>query len=292
MKHSPLSPYFLALFAIVASACSKRVPRVEGAIVSAADAGASVGLASAVQALVNPEKLPVYSGPTGAVEGVVYVTGPSAPEAPPSGTYALCPAAARTRAKLFREAAPTSDGRRPLGDALVAVTGYHGFYLAERHEAREVIIDDCAAAPRTIDVTIGQRLEFINRTNALFAPSIEAEPTIAVMAAGKATGPIQLYPQKPGYFALRDLLGGAFASADLYVLLHPLHAVSDSSGHFRIEGVPVGKLQAFARLPSIRRESAAPVEVRAGETAHIDLTIAYAPEPTAVSTTERTKPVH
>ena len=60
------------------------------------------------------------------------------------------------------------------------------------------------------------------------------------------------------------------------VLLHPLHAVTDTNGHYRIDGVPVGtKLTVFTRLAAIGETAKNEVEVLAGVVQTVDLTLKY-----------------
>src|SRR5579862_3686583 len=66
-----------------------------------------------VDAVVNPEHLPAYSGPTGSIEGTILVVGPPAPDV--KVDVSPCPAALDTYGKLFREGTPAApNGPRPL----------------------------------------------------------------------------------------------------------------------------------------------------------------------------------
>jgi hypothetical protein len=97
------------------------------------------------------------------------------------------------------------------------------------------------------------------------------------MVAPPNADPVHLYPPKPGYFRLIDRLTASPMTADVYVLLHPLHAVTDTNGHYRIDGVPVNtKLTVFARLAAIGETAKKGVEVLAGVVQPVDLTLSYA----------------
>src|SRR5579859_1979436 len=96
-----------------------------------------VPLAS-VEQVVNPQALPVYQGPTGSVEGTVYVLGPRAPNV--TVDVKKCPAALDVYGKLFREGPARADGSRPLADVAVVAVGYTGSYVPERSEAKQVSI--------------------------------------------------------------------------------------------------------------------------------------------------------
>jgi hypothetical protein len=233
-----------------------------------------------VDLVLDPEGFPPYEGPTGSVEGTITVQGPPSPNVPVNTSQ--CPAALDTYGKLFREGQPdTPNGPRPLADAVVVVIGYTGFYLPEKNDAVKLTITpSCAYPARTIAITYGQRLDISNRSNLLFAPAIDQSMNVAVMVAPpKESGePVRLYPDKAGYFALTDHME-PYVKEDLYVFRHPLHAVSQLSGHYRIDGVPVGKLKVGVHHPTIDADAESPVDVVAGVVAKVDLTITYKPRP-------------
>jgi hypothetical protein len=234
--------------------------------------GTPMPLAS-IEQFVNPKKLPAYQGPTGSIEGTISVTGDPSP--PVDVDVHGCPGADRVYGKLFREGPPTHDGGRAVADAIIGVTGYAGFYIPERNEARTVTIDDCAP-PRVIDMTVGQRLEVKNNTNQMWAPALEQAQLPALMVATPGSEAVRLYPPRPGHFVLIDKLAHTYARSDVWVLMYPLHAVSDLQGHFRIDGVPVGKMTVSARLTTISQEASKEVEVLANVVQKVDLSVHYA----------------
>jgi hypothetical protein len=232
---------------------------------------------ASVEAVVNPENLPVYSGPTGSVEGTVSIQGDPSPEVP-GLDFSLCPAAIDTYGKLFRAGPAGADGRRPLADAVVVLVGYSGFYLPEKGPAAQIAVNaKCAYATRTIAMTFGQRLEIANDSKFAFAPRLMGifQPAVMIAPPGRNGDPVKLYPPKPGHYLLADTMQ-PYVHEDLFVLRQPLHAVSDLAGHYRIDDVPVGKLTVSAALPVIDRESHADVEVRANVVEHVDLALKYA----------------
>ena len=232
--------------------------------------------AASVAAVMNPAHLPAYTGPTGSVEGTIRVDGPPSPDMK-GVDFSTCPAAARLYAKLFREGAPGADGSRPLADAIVAITGYSGYFVPERNEAETLAIEDCAFGARTVAMTFGQRLEIANKTSELWAPILAQAPMPVLMMATSHGDPVRVYPPHPGYFTLVDKEKHAWAQADVYALLHPLHDVSNAAGHYRIDGVPVGKLKVNARLRVLQHEATADVEVLANVVTTADLVLHYTP---------------
>ncbi len=232
---------------------------------------------ASVAAFVNPGHLPPYRGPTGSVEGTVTITGDPSPDTK-NRDYSKCPEGEAMYRKLFREGSPRPDGSRPLADVLVAVTGYSGAFLPEQNPARTVAIENCALTSRTIDMTIGQRLDIVNKTPLkAFAPSFMQLPTPSVMMAVPEGEAVKLYPPAPRVYTLYDRFGSGsnYLSGEVYVLAQPLHSVTGLDGHYRIDGVPVGKLTVNARLGVIAEETSKPVEIRANVVRTVDLTFAY-----------------
>lgn len=245
-----------------------------------------------VMAAVNPNNLPPYSGPTGTVEGTIFVTGDPAP-VQMGQSFDACPAAATVYGKQFREGPALPDGKRPLADAMVGITGYSGYYLPEGRDAQRVTIDNCAYSQRTVVLTLGQALEVQNLSQDTFAPELENEPAPALMMIAPRSEPIKLYPTKLGRYRVVERTSHKWMEVDVFVIGHRLHAVTDMSGHYRIEGVPVGKLTVGALHPFIeisadgghQQDVRKEVDVQAGIVTKVDLTIPYvkvAPRPAGI----------
>lgn len=230
--------------------------------------------------MVNPQHLPAYAGPTGSVEGTIFVTGDPAPETP--AEYLKCPDAEKIYGHAFREGAPKEPGGpRPIADAVVAVTGYGDFFVPEKDEAEELTIEGCGFAKRTVAMTFGQRLEVKNVTKEFWTPILQpAGPTVMMMAT-PGGDPVKLYPKKPGRYLLVDH-DRKYATVDVFVFLQPLHTTSDLKGTYRIDGVPVGKVKVNTTHPAIDGvDAAVEVDVKAGVVHRVDLTLAHKPPPPA-----------
>jgi len=243
------------------------------------DNSAAAVPAASVAAVVNPEKLPAYQGPTGSVEGTVFVRGPESPDLPHMD-FKSCPAALDTYGKLFRAGPAREDGLRPLADAVVVVTGYKGFYLPEQNEGQLVAITpNCGYPTRTIALTFGQRLDIANDSAVAFAPTLSGiyQPAVMLAPPFRAGEPVKLYPPRPGHYLIGDEMQ-PFVHEALLVIPQPLHDVSNTAGHFRIEGVPVGKLKIGAQLDALGGPiPAVDVEVRPNVVEHVELVIPYEP---------------
>lgn len=225
-----------------------------------------------VLAMVNPEKLPAFSGATGVVEGTVTVTGDLAPPPRIPGDFTKCKDAEATWGKSFREGPGTASESRVLADAVVVVTGYKGFYIPEKREAVQTTIEGCAYTTRTVTMTFGQRLEVKNTSKEFWTPVLEPGMNMVLMMATPKGDPVKIYPKKPGHYLLLDR-DRKYAVVDVYAFLHPLHAVSSTTGAFRIENVPVGKLKVSSMHPQISATDEKEVEIKAGEVAKVSLSL-------------------
>jgi hypothetical protein len=245
---------------------------------------------ASIAAAVNPKGLPAYDGPVGSIEGTVYVTGSPAPDAV-GVDFSSCPSGANVYKKLFREGPALPSGARPVADALVGVTGYTAF-VAEQAPAVTLKFDDCSWGTRTVALTFGQRIELVNATRTIVAPTLDQAPSPALMVvAPEGRGdPVKIYPPHPGYFTMTDKIGATYSKVDVYVLLFPLHAVTSTVGHYRIDGIPIGKVDVSARLRAIGQEASQKVDVLAGVVQKVDLTLKYQPAKEAPPTDAGTKP--
>jgi len=226
---------------------------------------------------LNPGDLPVYDGATGIVEGTLLVSGDPAPPAM-GRSFEKCPAAKDVYAKQFREGTPRPDGNRPLADAIVAIEmATSGLFVPERREAELLTVSDCTPSARTVVLTYGQRLEVKNAspdaTKRTFAPQFENWPEHALMLATPGADPVRLYPKALGRYRLVDRAGQDWFEADVFVIGHPLHAVTDLAGHFRIEGVPVGKRKVDVRHPAIDAHVVKEIDVKQNVVEKVDLVL-------------------
>jgi hypothetical protein len=77
---------------------------------------------------------------------------------------------------------------------------------------------------------------------------------------------------------MRDRLQ-PYVHEDLWVFRHPLHAVTDLAGHFRIDGVPLGPLKVGAELTATGSKATAEVDVRENVVQNVELVLTYEPKP-------------
>src|SRR5262249_45744176 len=128
---------------------------------------------ASVSAMLNPRGLPPYTGETGGVEGTISVVGD--PPIPTPDNFSKCPSAEETCGVSCRQGKVTNaqTGAHALADAIVAVTGYKGFYVPEQDEEKTITIEGCAYTTRTITMTYGQRIEIKNMSRDFWVPILE-----------------------------------------------------------------------------------------------------------------------
>jgi hypothetical protein len=241
--------------------------------------------AASVEAAINPAHAPPYSGPTGAIEGEVHVSGDQAPKRTLQIPFE-CGEAYATYGKAFREG-----NGRTLADVMVAVTQYDGFVPAAS-DVYPVTIHGCAFDKRTLALAFGQRIEVRNADAAqFFLPVLVGADLPAQNIAVPRGDPVRLYPLQVGHYVLADGMQRTWMYADVLVVRYATHSVTGLDGHYRVTGIPVGKAKVSAYLPaidvglhpdvgmqdpSVERE----VLVKAGETSKLDFVIPYkAPKP-------------
>jgi hypothetical protein len=225
--------------------------------------------ASRVEEAVNGRHLAPYAGPTGTVEGTVRVSGDKAPVANLQ-IPAECGEAMATYGKLFREG---SD--RALADVLVAVTEYDG-YVPAKGDVQPVSIHGCAFERRTYALTYGQRLEVSNRdAKGNYLPTLVGANMPAQMVALPHGDAVRLYPTSPGLYELTDDMNRAYMKASVYVVKYATVDVTDLTGHYRITGIPTGKVKVSVLSPAIERHDEREVEVKPDAATRADFVLPY-----------------
>jgi hypothetical protein len=232
-----------------------------------------------VSRTVNPRNLPVYAGPTGNVSGVVIMTGNPAPATPEhlAKVKGACPEAREAYGHLFREGM-----MRSVADVLVAVTGYEG-YVPAREPKQTVAALGCAFNTRTIAITFGQTIDVVSKDGEAYVPNLLGSKMQAQLLALPGGAASTLYPPSPGHYLLTDDIK-LFMLADVFVLSYSTHDVTGLDGRYQIKGIPVGKARISALLPSTQALVEKDIEIKAGETLDLPLSLKFdakAPAPSS-----------
>jgi hypothetical protein len=217
----------------------------------------------AAQKALNPKGLPVYSGPVGALSGVVKISGDEPPLVPemvskldnlPQGA---CPRAHELHRKLYRQGVD-----RTLADVLVTVTEYQGF-LPARGDSVRVEAKGCAFDARILAMTFGQHFDVFNLDNQGYMPRLIGTPSYALRVALPGGPPVPVFAPKPGQYMLVEQTR-EYMRSDVFVLNYPTFDVTGLDGKFSIAGIPVGKVKVTAFSPALGKVVEQSVEVEAG----------------------------
>lgn len=226
-----------------------------------------------VQPIVNPKKLPPYSGPVGGVRGTITISGDSAPDLPEvlAKMDAHCTDSRQTFGKVFREGPG-----RTLADVLVAVTGYDGYVPIVQTDF-VVRAEGCAFHTRTVAITYGQRLVIEGLDNRPYVPEVLGQPLPAQLFVLPTMPRVSIAPRSPGRFKLVDSMR-LFNVSELFVLPYRTVAVTGLNGQFEIQGIPAGQVRIDALLPQTQGVSGRQIEILAGKTVEINLEISFSSE--------------
>lgn len=223
-----------------------------------------------VSRAVNPQNQPVYAGPTGNVIGVVTASGDLAPATPEhlAKVKGDCPEAQQAYSHLFREGM-----MRSLADVLVAVTGYAG-YVPAKEPKQTIAARGCAFSTRTVALTFGQTIDVVSKDKQAYVPNLIGSKMTAQLLALPGGVPSTLYPPAPGHYLLTDDIK-VFMVADVFVVNYATHDVTGLDGRYEIKGIPAGKARISALLPSTNVVVEQDIEIKAGQTLELPLTLGY-----------------
>jgi hypothetical protein len=265
----------MALLAVAPSCRKKTEPGAPLASASASALAAPVasGLpipADAVARVVNASNRPPYAGPTGVIRGVIRATGDDPPDAAEAVAQIPvdCEQGRAIYQKLFR-----LGQNREFADVLVAVTGYDA-YVPERLPAKVVEARGCAWGARTFSLTFGQRLDVLAKDRRPYVPELVGGRMPAQIIAMPGGAASSLYPTSPGRYVLIDSMR-IFATAEVYVLKYPTHAVTGIDGRYEITGVPPGELSLNAFSPQTGETVEKKLTLAGGQTLDLDLELPF-----------------
>ncbi|MBX3271161.1 MAG: hypothetical protein KF729_12920 [Sandaracinaceae bacterium] len=205
-------------------------------------------------------------------EGAAPPRYPENPMIPPPGR----PAPPETCAPpQERDRAPLSPGPdRGLNDVLVMLAD---FATIPEHEpvTHDVSITDCRLTPRLVVGMQGDRLRITNRTDYPFLPDLGASVLQAVLH--ERSREVEL--GQGGVRTLQCAFAAPCGRAEIVTLYHPLFAVSDESGRFRIENAPANEEIRISAWHPLVEEATQTLTLRAGETRRVELVVTPAPVP-------------
>lgn len=207
---------------------------------------------------------------TGTLEGTVTISGdpPLMMDADSQKIPRDCDVARTLYPPLFREGPG-----RTLADVFVGVTGYKG-KAAEKTEPLAIDAKGCAFPSRTFGLTTRQHLTVRSADHRAYIPNLFGAKGKSTLVAVPNGSPIPVFHKGPGQYALVNDMQ-IFMQAAVLVVDYSTFDVTKLDGKFKIEGIPVGPVDLSAFLPAAQLTATRKVEVRAGESTHVDLKLTF-----------------
>lgn len=163
-----------------------------------------------------------------------------------------------------------------LSGVIVTVTDFEGRNQPPHQpQVHDLTIRDCRLTPTMIDATAGDTLRLHNDDDFPFLPSLTSGGMTQALIKGQ-TRDISLArggSQMVGCGAF----GPACGRSDVLVLNHPVHALSDATGHFRIAQVPSGEPITVTAVGLMYRPSPMGLTLQPGETRRVDFVLTPTP---------------
>lgn len=134
-------------------------------------------------------------------------------------------------------------------------------------KVHDLIIDDCRLQPMVVGAMRGDTLRIGSKTDYPFMPQIGSATFIETMIKGQErTQTLEALGVQTVLCAFTAPCG----RADVITVAHPLYALSDVAGHFRIEGVPADETLNLNAWHPLFRATTQSVKVAPGETKQVD----------------------
>ncbi len=173
------------------------------------------------------------------------------------------------------------DDERRLAGVLVQASGFSEQAMevvAREPVTHELFIRDCRLTPRFIPAVIGDTLKLTNETDYPYLPSLGGGGLTQAVLHGDS----REYPlERGGIFSMTCGFAAPCGRADLVVVFHPVHSVTDEGGAFRMENVPPDEDVEIHAWHPLFEDVHETVRVGAGETVRVELEIAPAPQAAA-----------
>jgi len=171
------------------------------------------------------------------------------------------------------------DDARNLEGILVQASGFSEAAMesvAREPMTHELFIRDCRLTPRFIPAVRGDTLKLTNETDYPFLPSMgQSGLTQAVLFENSR----EFALERGGIFNMVCGFAAPCGRADLVVVYHPVHDITEAGGTFRMENVPADEDVVIHAWHPLFEEVSQTVRVGEGETVRVELEITPAPQP-------------
>lgn len=151
------------------------------------------------------------------------------------------------------------------------------------HPAR---IEGCRLAPRTLVAERGDTIHFENDLTFPFFPDLGTGFSRALLP----TDPLDLVLDSGGVRTIQCAFANACGRMEVVTLYHPVYAVSDGEGRFRMTNVPADQDVRVTAWHPLFQEIGGQVRVSAGGTATLELVITPVAPPPELPPTEPPTP--
>jgi hypothetical protein len=216
----------------------------------------------------------VAPGPTGSIEGRVFLDGPIQRGQPIQVASAWssnpgCRDAALRYAQAFDITQPG-----PFPGALVFADAHER--SAPSPQERRVVFRDCDIVPRVLFAHIRDHIVFHPDTRVQILPHVVGAGAAIDRLLIPGQPDIEIHVPGPGIFPVTVRTLPDWVTSRLIVLGNRFIDTTDTGGNYRITDIPPGRVLVHAWYPGAI-EAREVVEIRANETAHADFHVHQAP---------------
>jgi hypothetical protein len=158
------------------------------------------------------------------------------------------------------------------------------FTRVREHKAKhhKLVIEHCRLKPALLAATGGDILELENHDEFDFAPIYGPAYTPVPLRRGKRIEQV-LIPG--GVDSMLCTLGAPCGRSDIIVFFHPVHAVTDAEGAFKISNFPASELVRVSAWHPLFEPAETLVWLEPGQTSHVELALTpkerFVPKPDA-----------
>jgi hypothetical protein len=158
-----------------------------------------------------------------------------------------------------------------LRGVVVAASDFTRMRQQLKPKHHKLAIDHCRLEPALIAATGGDILELENHDDFGFAPIYGPAFTPVPLARGKHIEQM-MFPG--GVDSVLCTLGAPCGRSDIIVFFHPVHAVTDAQGAFKISNFPASELVRVSAWHPLFEPAENFVWLEPGQTAHVELVLA------------------
>lgn len=166
----------------------------------------------------------------------------------------------------------TDDGK--LSGVVVAASNFKNAPPNRPPVVHDVVLRDCRLTPSTIIALKGDKLRVTSEVKFPFMPAYGPPAEIKTLIPGQT---YEVVLDKLGSSPLTCGFTAPCGRTDVIVLSHTLAALTDDTGHFRIDSFPAGERVTVSAWHPLLKASETEVELGSGETKSLDIVVSPLP---------------